>query len=382
MKSRVALFCTNFLPYSQSFVFEELQHHERYEAEVFCWRRFFPDRFPYAPLYQANPAYIATRKSPLFDRVIANGRFDLIHAHFGPGGTYARPFAVRHRLPLVVTFHGYDVPLLQSRLRLLPLHWPYAWSGPKLLRDMTLGLCASNELRDMLIDMGVPADRLVLSQLGVDLSAFQPAQRDPTSLRVIMIGRFVEKKGFVYGIEAFARALRNVSTPMRLTIVGSGDGEAALRALVSRLNIDAHVTFAGVLKKAEVARELSRSDVLLAPSVVDANGDRESGLIVVKEASASHVVPIGTRHGGIPEIIDDGETGYLVPERDVEAMAARLVTVSNDVALRARLGAAARRKMEQQYDIAAQVRLLESHYDAARARFSAARGHVADATMG
>ncbi len=382
MKSRVALFCTNFLPYSQSFVFEELQHHERYEAEVFCWRRFFPDRFPYAPLYQANPAYIATRKSPLFDRVIENGRFDLIHAHFGPGGTYARPFAVRHKLPLVVTFHGYDVPLLQSRLRLLPLHWPYAWSGPKLLRDMTLGLCASIELRDMLIGMGVAPERLVLSQLGVDLSAFQPAERDPALLRVIMIGRFVEKKGFAYGIQAFARAVSQVKTPVRLTIVGSGDGESELRGWVTRLNIASHVTFAGVLTKADVARELSRSDVLLAPSVVDANGDRESGLIVVKEASASHVVPIGTRHGGIPEIIDDGETGYLVPERDVDAMAARLVTLLNDPALRARLAVAARHKMERQYDIAAQVRLLEQHYDTARARFAHAHAGVTAATMG
>jgi colanic acid/amylovoran biosynthesis glycosyltransferase len=103
---------------------------------------------------------------------------------------------------------------------------------------------------------------------------------------------------------------------------------------------------------------------------------------VVKEASASHVVPIGTRHGGIPEIIDDGETGYLVPERDIEAMAARLVTVANDAGLRARLGMAARHKMERQYDIAAQVRLLEQHYDTARARFSAARARVAAPTMG
>jgi colanic acid/amylovoran biosynthesis glycosyltransferase len=234
----------------------------------------------------------------------------------------------------------------------------------------------------MLIGMGVAPERLVLSQLGVDLSAFQPAERDPALLRVIMIGRFVEKKGFAYGIQAFARAVSQVKTPVRLTIVGSGDGESELRGWVTRLNIASHVTFAGVLTKADVARELSRSDVLLAPSVVDANGDRESGLIVVKEASASHVVPIGTRHGGIPEIIDDGETGYLVPERDVDAMAARLVTLLNDPALRARLAVAARHKMERQYDIAAQVRLLEQHYDTARARFAHAHAGVTAATMG
>jgi glycosyltransferase involved in cell wall biosynthesis len=110
---------------------------------------------------------------------------------------------------------------------------------------------------------------------------------------------------------------------------------------------------------------------VLAQCVVDAHGDRESGLIVVKEASASHVVPIGTYHGGIPEIIDDGETGFLVLERDVERMSARLATVLNDPALRQRLGNAARLKMEREYDIRRQVALLEGFYDQARARFSA-----------
>lgn len=373
MNSRVALFCTNFLPYSQAFVYEEIKNHTRYDVEVFTWRRFFPDRFAFEPVHMANPLYIATRRSPLFDRVIRDGRFDLIHAHFGPGGTYARPFALRHRLPLVVTFHGYDVPLLSSYQRLWPLHWPYALSGPRLLRDMTLGLCASTELRDMLLALGVPADRLVLCQLGVDLSAFQPAERDPATRRVIMIGRFVEKKGFEYGIRAFARALPQLNAQTLLTIVGGGDGEAKLRELVTSLGVEGTVTFAGVLKKDQVAAELSRSDVLLAPSVVDSNGDRESGLIVVKEASASHVVPIGTRHGGIPEIIDDGETGYLVPERDVEAMAARLVTVLNDADLRRRLATAARTKMERQYDIRQQVRLLEGFYDQARERHRSER---------
>jgi glycosyltransferase involved in cell wall biosynthesis len=159
--------------------------------------------------------------------------------------------------------------------------------------------------------------------------------------------------------------------PAHLTIVGSGEGEAELRALVHSLGIAAHVTFAGVLTKSEAAKALAQSDVLLAPSVVDQNGDRESGLIVVKEASACRTVPIGTLHGGIPEIIDEGETGFLVPERDAEQMAERLTRVLNDDALRARLGDAARRKMEREYDVAAKVRLLEGFYDEARHRYAA-----------
>ncbi len=363
MSRRVALFCTNFLPYSQTFVYEQLKHHRRYEADVFCWRRMNAERFPWPRVHRANPLYVATRVSPAFDGAFRRRRYDVVHAHFGPGGTYALPFARRHRVPLLVTFHGYDVPLLSSIERFEPLNLPYAIRGPALLRQMRLGLCCSNELRDMLLDLGVPDERLIVHRLGIDLDAFGPGSRDPDRLRVVMVGRFVEKKGFEYGIRAFALATKEAAPAAHLTIVGDGEREPKLRALVAELGIGARVTFTGALPADRVAEELRRSDVLLAPSVVAADGNRESGLIVVKEASASHVVPIGTIHGGIPEIIDDGETGFLVPERDPAAMAERLTRLARDPHLRARLATAARAKMEREYDNRARVAALESLYD-------------------
>ena len=126
------------------------------------------------------------------------------------------------------------------------------------------------------------------------------------------------------------------------------------------------ITFTGILPPDRIATLLATSHVLLAPSMVDRRGDRESGLIVVKEASACGTVPIGTRHGGIPEIIDDGVTGSLVAERDAGAMAARLRELVRDPAMRARLGAAARQKMLREYDLDQRVRSLEALYDEAR----------------
>jgi colanic acid/amylovoran biosynthesis glycosyltransferase len=122
-----------------------------------------------------------------------------------------------------------------------------------------------------------------------------------------------------------------------------------------------------------VAELLRSSQVLLAPSVVDRHGNRESGLIVVKEASACATVPIGSRHGGIPEIIDDGVTGYLVAERDVASIADRMRRLVREPALRERLGAAAREKMRREYDNTARVRALEDLYDEAGARHAAGR---------
>jgi colanic acid/amylovoran biosynthesis glycosyltransferase len=122
-----------------------------------------------------------------------------------------------------------------------------------------------------------------------------------------------------------------------------------------------------------VARLLATSHVLLAPSVVERSGNRESGLMVVKEASAAGAVPVGTRHGGIPEIIDDGGTGFLVPERDAESLADRLLRLVRDPALLERLSRAAREKMLREYDNRVRVRALEELYDEARARYGGSR---------
>jgi glycosyltransferase involved in cell wall biosynthesis len=367
-REAVALFNTVFLPYSQTFVYEELRRHERYEVEVFCRSRRLPDRFPFEPVHIGGPVYAVTCRSVAFDDRFRARGFALVHAHFGLGAVYARPFARRHRLPLVVTFHGYDVPLLASPRRWLPQHLRYAIQGPRVLRDMTLGLCASTELRDLLRAQGVPEHKLRVHRLGIDVDAFRPGERDPARVQVVMIGRLVEKKGFEYGLRGFAQVARELPA-LHLTIVGDGERGGALRALSRAEGMTDRITFTGPLPADRVARLLATSHVLLAPSVVDREGNRESGLIVVKEASACEAVPIGTRHGGIPEIIDDGETGFLVPERDPESLAAGLRQLAHDPALRQRLGRAAREKMLREYDNRARVRALEQWYDEARRRY-------------
>ena len=87
--------------------------------------------------------------------------------------------------------------------------------------------------------------------------------------------------------------------------------------------------------------------------------------MVVKEASASEVVPVSTYHAGIPEIVEDGQTGFLVNERDVEGLADRLEHLVKDASLRSRMGRAAREKMEREFDNRVQVDELEKLYDRA-----------------
>jgi len=358
---RIALFCTNFLPTSQVFVYEQLRQYRRAEVDVFAWRRFNREHFPFPRVHLAEPAYVIRGASRRFARVFAQRRFELVHAHFGPAGAYARRHAARHGLPLVVTFHGYDVPLLSSRRRFLPLHLPYAVGSRALLRELRLGLCASEELKQLLIELGVEAQRLRVHRLGIDLERFRFAEQ-PREPLVLMVGRLVEKKGFDDGLRAFAHA-RARGARASLSIVGEGERRSLLESLAQELGVAHEVSFLGSRSNEQVAELLARARVLLAPSVLARDGNRESGLIVVKEASAAGVVPIGTRHGGIPDSIEDGETGFLVPEHDHQALGERLARVLNDEALRARLARAARAKMEREFDNRAIVAQLEDIYD-------------------
>lgn len=361
-RSTVAVFCNTYLPYSQTFIWDEIRSHDRYDVEVFAWRRRNADLFP-GVVRVARPWYPLTGRDAGFERRFRCGGIGIVHAHFGWAGVFAARFARRHSLPLVVTFHGYDVALLARKDYGPASVWPYTLRARRMLDVMDLGLCASAELLEMLVAIGVPRERLREHRLGVDLERFRPSPRDGSQLRIAMVGRFVEKKGFADGLDAFAAFLRKTGGPARLSIAGAGPLEDDLRRRTSYLGIEPQVAFVGELSHAGVAALLAQSDVLLAPSVVAADGDRDSGLLTVKEASACECVPVATRHGGIPSIVDDGVTGYLVAEHDVAAIAERLAIIAADAPRRHAMGVAARQKMEREYELRGSVRRLEQYYD-------------------
>jgi colanic acid/amylovoran biosynthesis glycosyltransferase len=233
---------------------------------------------------------------------------------------------------------------------------------------MRLGICASTELLTLLTNLGVERERLCVHRLGIDLDrfAFEPA-RDGE--RVLMVGRLVEKKGFEYGLRAFAQ-VRSRGVRASLTVVGEGERRSSLERLARDLGVAESVAFVGSQTNEQVAALMARASVLLAPSVVARDGNRESGLIVVKEASAAGTVPIASRHGGIPDSIDHGSTGYLVEERDVEHIAECLARLPLDEPLRASLALAGRRKMEREFDNRMLVAQLEGIYDSVCAQRS------------
>lgn len=268
--------------------------------------------------------------------------FDIVHAHFGPNGVRATRLRENgvFSAPIVTSFYGYDITREWSR---------GGYSDLFARGDRFIAL--SNIMRDQLIQLGAPESGVVVHRLGVDLTRFTRAQRASDRVHIISVARLAEKKGIEYGIGA-AAALIKRNVKVRYTIVGDGPRHSSLRELASRYGISDHVEFTGAASRGRIAQLLSESDILLAPSVTAVDGDTEGTPVAILEAMASYLPVVSTIHSAIPEIVHEGVSGFLVAERDEEALAERVMRLVDDSSLRTRMGEAGRAFVEENHDIA------------------------------
>jgi glycosyltransferase involved in cell wall biosynthesis len=282
----------------------------------------------------------------------------LIHAHFGTDGLLVLPLARALGVPLITSLRGYDVTrsdgaLLRSGR---PIWMRYAFGKKRLQRRGALFLAVSDALREQAIARGYPEARTLTHYNGVDLDRFRPSDAPAGPGLILHVGRLVEKKGTKVLIEALARI-----ADAKLVVIGDGPLRGALERQARDLGD--RVQFLGELPSDEVANWMRRASVLAVPSMTAVDGDAEGLPNVVVEAAASGLPVVGTSHSGIPEAIDDGISGFLVPESDAEALALRLAQLLASESLRRDMGAAARRLAERKFSRQMQTARLESIYD-------------------
>lgn len=290
-------------------------------------------------------------------------RPDLIHAHFGVEGVYALPLAAKLGVPLVTTFHGFDATLGPMGLLSNPAWARYALQRGALARRGAAFLAASKFLRDKLLALDFPPERVVVHYIGVDTQAILPRHFTQEEPVILHVARLEEVKGTEWVIRAFAQVAPQAPTA-RLVLIGDGKLRKKLQKLALETGFAERISFLGARPHAEVLAWMQRAAMVVLSSVKTQSG-REEGLgLVLLEAAASGVPGIGTRVGGISEGIAEGETGFLVPERDVESLSIAIGTLLANPPLRQRMGAAARSRVEQMFDIRRQTAYLEDIYDA------------------
>jgi colanic acid/amylovoran biosynthesis glycosyltransferase len=368
-----ALFTTNFVPYSQTFIYDEVRSHRDYKVTVLAQNRMNEDQFPYEPVIYPTSSletfiYKNTTYSPTIHRAFREHSFDLIHSHFGFGSVYSVGYAQKYDLPYIVTFWGNDVSALVGKQRYQPDRWRYLKKYPEILERADLILGVSEEMCQYLNELGADADKIRLYHQGVDFNKFESAPVPPTdTTNFLLIGRFTEKKGHRYAVKALAELIE-AGHKVHLSFAGKGELEPEIRALVNKLDVQDYVTFTGMVPHAEMQDMVKKAHVVLVPSVKAHDHDMEGSPTVLREAQAVGRPVIGTYHAGIPEIIAEGETGLLVPERTVRPLRNAMRHFIDNPEDIEKMGTAGRIRMENQFKLEDQVAYLEQLYDEAIAR--------------
>jgi colanic acid/amylovoran biosynthesis glycosyltransferase len=274
------------------------------------------------------------------------GPYDIIHCHFGPNGNLGIQLREIGALKgkIVVTFHGYDMTSYVFE------HGTNVYDY--LLRNGDLFLPVSQLWKNELISWGCSGEKIRVHHMGIATQRYtfgQNRNKRDGKVNILSIARLVEKKGIQYGIEAVGRVIGNYPN-IEYRIVGDGPMKREIESVVTRLNLGDKVKLLGWKNQEEVLHYLKDADFLLAPSVTARNGDREGIPVVLMEAMAMGLPVLSTCHSGIPELVQDGVTGFLVPEGDIAALADRLVYLLAHPERRLVLGVAARRQVEDLFD--------------------------------
>jgi len=280
-------------------------------------------------------------------RLTEKRSYDIIHCHFGPTGLVGAALRDLGRIDgrIVTSFYGYD-------LTSYPLRFGNDAFAPLFARgDLFLPLC--DVFRSHLLKLGCDEKRIRVHHIGVDCTRFSFAPRTPPTdgyVRLITVARLAEKKGLAYSIRAVAGLLPKYPD-LRYQIVGNGPLRGELQALIDELGVAQAVSLAGPKNRDEIAKMLADAHVFLAPSVTARDGDQEGTPTVIMEAAAVGLPVISTRHSGIPELVEDGVSGYLVAEKDVDALAERIEHLVTHPELWPQLGQAGRRIVEERFNI-------------------------------
>ncbi|MBD2355062.1 glycosyltransferase [Tolypothrix sp. FACHB-123] len=274
--------------------------------------------------------------------------YDIIHCQFG---TLAKEGIVWRDLgaiqgKLIASFRGYDISSFVQE------YGENIYNELFAKGDFFLANCKFFQKKA--IQLGCDADKIVVLGSGIDCNQFKFKFRVPPQpndkFYILTTARLVGKKGLEYSIRAVAQVAK-IYHNIEYNIIGEGLLKADLQQLIQELNIADKIKLVGCKNHPEIIEFLEKSHIFIAPSVTARDGNQDAPVNTLKEAMAMGLPVIGTRHGGIPELVEDGISGFLVPERDVDAIALKLTYLLEHPEIWAKMGQAGRAYVEKHYEI-------------------------------
>lgn len=273
--------------------------------------------------------------------------YDLVHAHFGGNGILGarlKEWKIFNG-KLITSFHGYDMSIEMNK------------NGKHVYKILSeqgdLFLPISDFWKYKLINTGFPPEKVFVHRMGVDLNKFkQSIRKCNNKIKLLSIGRLTGKKGFLYSIQAFKILLKKINRiDLEYNIIGDGEDKDSLLRLIKNENLTYKIKILGWKTQEDIKNILYDSHIFVLPSITSQNGDMEGIPVSLMEAMATAMPVISTYHSGIPELIKDGVTGFLVPEKDVELLADKILYVINRPESWSKIGISARKFVEQNHNI-------------------------------
>lgn len=350
---RVAVIRKRFLPLTETFIYEELTKLSRYKPYVFAHERLNGDQFPFKRVKMI-------KRNLNWRRILRKYKISLIHARFGTAGVEMLKVKRQTGLPMITSFHGHDNPRnKKNRKKYRSLR--------KLFKHGELFTVTNKQMKSILVRYGCPRRKIHIQHSGIDLHKFRYRERTmpkDKAIKILFVGRLVEKKGTEYLVKAFKKVASKFPKA-QLTIVGDGERRKKIKRLIRKFHLKGKVNMIKQCTHHEVAELLDDTHLFCLPSVTGKNKDQEGIPNVLKEAMACGIPVISTRHAGIPELITHGKNGFLVKERDSQALARQLIKVMKHPEKWRKVGRKARKKVKQDFNSAKQVIRLEKLYDKA-----------------
>jgi colanic acid/amylovoran biosynthesis glycosyltransferase len=373
-KTVVASYCTTFLKSEMLHIYRQVTALRGVKTFVMTKAMQNTERFPFddveiipkphMSLLRHGWLKFVERKPPIVYRgeyqmlsdLLDRRGADLMHIYFGHTGVHLLPFIECWDKPCVVSFHGADVVMKNGG--------DYAKKMRRVLRTVPLVLARSRSLADRVVELGCPADRIRISRTGIPLTQFPYVRREPPRdgrWRFLQACRLIPKKGVATSLRAFT-IFQNEHPNAELIIAGKGPLQPRLEALADALGIADHVHFPGFLSQPELTELYSSAHVFMHPSEMCPDQNQEGIPNSILEAMATGLPVLATRHGGIPEAVENGRSGFLVDERDHIALAGAMKRVTTSEHSFREMGLLASESVAQNFEQEVQTRQLESYY--------------------
>ncbi|MEA5579248.1 glycosyltransferase [Anabaena sp. UHCC 0451] len=273
--------------------------------------------------------------------------YDIIHCQFGTYGISGLVFRQMGLIKgkIVTTFRGKDIS------RDIKKYGDNLYE--QLFQEGEYFLTNCEFFRQRVLKLGCDENQIVVHGSGIDCKKFTFTPRKLTPgehIKIATIGRLTEKKGISYCIEAISQLIKDYPN-LEYNIIGDGNLKADLEQLIKKLNLQSNVKLLGSKQQQEIIDILNQSHLFIATSITAKDGDQEGPINTLKEAMAMGLPVISTWHGGIPELVEDGVSGFLVNERDSEAIAQRLLYLIEHPETWTQMGQAGRRRVEEKYNM-------------------------------